>query len=178
MKSIVSFKSMLQNSPSLLDKLGGSQRPRIVLYDFASSAISPQADLLRHAEVFESCCGTAGDVQRCSDVYILDGGLHAFEALHPELCVTPAPPCRKRPNAISQICASVSLSADLPSSRFQFDPSVKAATLDIKEADDERYGPPAEILPHVILGCEKDSSNLQVLQRLGITAVLTFRTTA
>lgn len=73
MKSIVSFKSMLQNSPSLLDKLGGSQRPRIVLYDFASSAISPQADLLRHAEVFESCCGTAGDVQRCSDVYILDG---------------------------------------------------------------------------------------------------------
>lgn len=103
-------------------------------------------------------------------MFIVAGGLNAFEALYPELCVAPTPPCRKRPNAISQTRASVSLSANLPSSRFQFDHVVKA-TLDIKE-DDERYGPPAEILPYVILGCEKDSSNLQVLQRLGITAVL------
>lgn len=96
---------------------------------------------------------------------MLAGGLTAFEALHPELCVAPTPSCRKRPNAIS---AAVSLSAQLPPTRLQF----VRATPEIKEDDDERYGPPAEILPHVVLGCERDSSNLQVLQRLGITAVL------
>ena len=38
--------------------------------------------------------------------------------------------------------------------------------------DSDRYGPPVEILPHLILGCAKDSSSLAALQELGVTAVL------
>lgn len=73
LKGVVSFKSMLQSTPSLLDKLGGSQRPRLVLCDLASSAESPQPDLLRHAEVLWYCCATGDHDSRCSDIYILDG---------------------------------------------------------------------------------------------------------
>lgn len=82
LKNVVSFKSVLQNSPSLLDKLGGSQRPRIVLYDFASSAVCQQADLQRHVEVLWSCCGATEDIQGCSDIHILDG---QYAIIH-ELC--------------------------------------------------------------------------------------------
>ena len=36
----------------------------------------------------------------------------------------------------------------------------------------DSYGPPVEILPHLILGCAKDSSDLSTLQKLGVNAVL------
>lgn len=35
-----------------------------------------------------------------------------------------------------------------------------------------QFGPPVEILPHLVLGCAKDSSNLTVLRKHGVTAVL------
>ena len=108
-------------------------------------------------------------VTSCMICLLFLGGLNAFEAMHPELCVAPVGSSRKRPNAFSET-RPPSLSAQLPPSKFQFDQFMKM-TPDINE-DDERYGPPAEILPHVVLGCEKDSSSFQVLQRLGITAVL------
>ena len=73
LKGVVSLKSMLQSSPSLLDKLGGSQCPRIVLCDDGSSAEHPLPDLLRHAEVFWLYCASGDQGSRCSDVYILDG---------------------------------------------------------------------------------------------------------
>lgn len=39
-------------------------------------------------------------------------------------------------------------------------------------SDDNQFGPPVEILPHLILGCARDSSNLTVLRKKGVTAVL------
>ena len=38
--------------------------------------------------------------------------------------------------------------------------------------DSDRYGPPVEILPHLVLGCARDSADLAALQQLGVTAVL------
>lgn len=35
-----------------------------------------------------------------------------------------------------------------------------------------QFGPPVELLPHLILGCAKDSSNLTALRKHGVTAVL------
>lgn len=40
------------------------------------------------------------------------------------------------------------------------------------EDDSSRFGPPVEVLPYLALGCERDSGNLTVLRRFGITAVL------
>lgn len=39
-------------------------------------------------------------------------------------------------------------------------------------SEDSQFGPPVEILPHLILGCARDSSNLTVLRKKGVTAVL------
>ena len=39
-------------------------------------------------------------------------------------------------------------------------------------SEDSQFGPPVEVLPHLILGCARDSSNLTVLRKKGVTAVL------
>lgn len=35
-----------------------------------------------------------------------------------------------------------------------------------------QFGPPVEILPHLVLGCAKDSANLTQLRKHNVTAVL------
>ena len=38
--------------------------------------------------------------------------------------------------------------------------------------DSDDFGPPVELLPHLILGSARDSSDLATLERVGVTAVL------
>ena len=40
------------------------------------------------------------------------------------------------------------------------------------QSDSDRFGPPVELLPHLVLGCAKDSANLGMLRQLGVTAIL------
>lgn len=66
----------------------------------------------------------------------------------------------------------ISVSASLP----LFDlpgQSKKYAKLQTPSEDtSSQFGPPIEILPHLILGCAKDSSNLAALRKRGVTAML------
>lgn len=39
-------------------------------------------------------------------------------------------------------------------------------------SEDGQFGPAVEVLPHLVLGCAKDSSNLTELRKKGVTAVL------
>lgn len=40
------------------------------------------------------------------------------------------------------------------------------------EDDGNRFGPPVEVLPFLVLGCAKDSADLTQLRKMGITAIL------
>ncbi|CAI8002484.1 Dual specificity protein phosphatase 1 [Geodia barretti] len=91
------------------------------------------------------------------------GGYPAFTKQFPGLCRQSS----STPSSHVQISVSASLPVSLTSS------SQRKLKLQSAPADDsDRYGPPVQILPHLILGCAKDSSNLSVLRQLGVTAVL------
>lgn len=96
------------------------------------------------------------------------GGFAAFASQFPALCES-SPAGSKR----ARSPVSVSVSASLPIT-FQKHPRQNVC-LQTPQADDS-YGPPVEILPHLVLGCEKDSANLALLRQMGITAVLNVST--
>ena len=41
-----------------------------------------------------------------------------------------------------------------------------------EDSSSDHFGPPVEILPHLILGSAKNSNNLTELRKMGVTAVL------
>ena len=91
------------------------------------------------------------------------GGYPNFSQQFPELCEEAAS------SQASHV--QISVSASLPIS-LQCGTKRKFKLQSAPVDDSERYGPPVEILPHLILGCARDSSNLSGLQKLGVTAVL------
>ncbi len=94
------------------------------------------------------------------------GGFTAFSEHYPTLCETNSPKSSHAPIGIS-------LSASLPINFARFatrQQSQRAQTLLEDEAS--RFGPPVEILPFLVLGCARDSSNLALLREHGVTAVL------
>lgn len=91
------------------------------------------------------------------------GGYSTFSQQFPELCEETASSLNSH--------VQISVSASLPIS-LQCGTKRKLKLQSAPVDDSDRYGPPVEILPHVILGCARDSSDLAGLQRLGVTAVL------
>ena len=91
------------------------------------------------------------------------GGYPEFSQQYPDLCEQRAPSSGSH--------AHISVSASLPVSLHS---SVKRKLLLQSDPldDHDRYGPAVEILPHLILGCAQDSSCLDTLQELGVTAIL------
>ena len=93
------------------------------------------------------------------------GGYPAFSSQFSELCE------QSSSSSSSSSHVHISVSASLPISlHSNHKPKLKLQSAPADDSD--RYGPPVEILPHLILGCAKDSSDLLALQRLGVTAVL------
>lgn len=72
-----------------------------------------------------------------------------------------------RPPLCVSVSASLPISFQGPTCR----PKLKSLT-PLHSDDSDTFGQPVEILPYLVLGCEKDSANLITLRRLGITAVL------
>ena len=67
----------------------------------------------------------------------------------------------------------ISISASLPIMSFPSSYNRQRSRLQTPSTDsNSQFGPPVEILPHLILGCAKDSSNLTLLRKLGVTSVL------
>ena len=90
------------------------------------------------------------------------GGYSAFSQQFPHLCEQSSP----NPSSHVQVSVSASLPVSLPSGPQLR--KLQSAPVD----DSDRYGPPVDLLPHLVLGCAKDSSNLPSLRELGVTAVL------
>ena len=95
-------------------------------------------------------------------VQYVDGGYTTFFEQFPELCEQASP---SSPSSHVQISVSASRPLSLHSA-IKRKLELQSAPAD----DSDRYGPPVEILPHLILGCAKDSSDLTTLQ--GVTAVM------
>ena len=95
---------------------------------------------------------------------ISTGGYPTFSQQFPELCEQMS---SSSPTSHVQISVSASLPISLHSG-VKRKLKLQSAPID----DSDRYGPPVEILPYLILGCAKDSSDLSTLQHLGVTAVL------
>lgn len=93
------------------------------------------------------------------------GGFPTFFEQFPELSEQSS--ISTSPTSHVQISVSASLPISL-NSGMKRKLKLRSAPAD----DSDRYGPPVEILPHLILGCAKDSSDLKTLQQLGVTAVL------
>ena len=99
---------------------------------------------------------------------VFTGGFNAFASQFPVLCEqTAASPARSP-------VLSVSVSTSLPISFSQQNARPQNIQLRTPSCKDESnaFGPPVELLPHLVLGCERDSANLSILRQMGITAVL------
>ena len=92
------------------------------------------------------------------------GGYPAFYDQFSELCEQLS---SSSPTSHVHISVSASLPISLHSNHKR-----KLTLQSAPTNDSDRFGPPVELLPHLILGCAKDSADLPTLQRLGVTAVL------
>ena len=96
------------------------------------------------------------------------GGFAAFAAQFPDLCEQ----CTARPDRPPILSVSVSSSLLISLSCPSAQPQSKRMQTPSCESESSRFGPPVELLPHLVLGCEKDSANLSILRQMGVTAVL------
>ncbi|XP_053124952.1 dual specificity protein phosphatase 2 [Hemicordylus capensis] len=134
---------------ALLGRLRKGELAHLVVLDEASgsvAALRPDslARLLLNALLLEDRAGT-------SHIYLLQGGFVSFQANFPELCSKTPTPLTSGPS-----------------------PALRSPEDNTTEAFTPLYdqGGPVEILPFLYLGSSYHSSNREVLESLGITAVL------
>ena len=90
------------------------------------------------------------------------GGFQAFVQQFPELC--------EQSNEATSTPIHVSVSASLPISLQSGKRKLQLQSAPLNDSD--RFGPPVELLPHLILGCAHDSADFTMLEQLGVTAIL------
>jgi len=98
-------------------------------------------------------------------LFLFLGGFEGFHAAYPQLCTTSS--MSKK----SHSPLGISVSTSLPI----FSTSKKPASQKLRtpsEDSSNNFGPPMQILPHLVLGSAKNSSNLTQLRKMGVTAVL------
>jgi dual specificity MAP kinase phosphatase len=166
MKGVVTLETHIP-SPELASKITkrDSSSQKIVLYDGSSSKEGVKVELEKHAEVL---CRTEHSTQSDRTAYFLNGGFDTFSAMFPEVCEKSAPSQKPR----SPLGISVSSSLPITLSKMPVRQRCRSQTPLDCEDDASRFGPPIELLQYLVLGCEKDSSNLTVLRKMGVTAVL------
>lgn len=99
-------------------------------------------------------------------ISLLTGGFTVFSEQYPSLC--------EKSNGTSKAHnpIGISVSASLPISFTSAIAKQRYRAQTPLEDESSRFGPPVEVLPYLVLGCERDSGNLTLLRKLGITAVL------
>lgn len=102
------------------------------------------------------------------DILFSAGGLEKLSADYPHLCSTSSSSAKKAHSPLG-----ISVSASLPVFNLQGRSKRQYSKLQTPSEDtSSQFGPPVEILPHLVLGCAKDSGNLTQLRKHGVTAVL------
>lgn len=96
--------------------------------------------------------------------------MEKLSADYPNLCLASSSTAKKAHSPLG-----ISVSASLPIFGGQQQGRCKKQYSKLQtpsEDSSSQFGPPVEILPHLVLGCAKDSGNLTQLRRRGVTAVL------
>lgn len=163
MKGVVGLDTHISD-PQLVETITtrDPSSTKLILYDSCSSEGCVRAELQKHAEVLYK---TNHCQPNSTQVFYLDGGFSTFSKLYPSLCESSTLKTSHSPIGIS-----VSASLPLNFGRSAVRLPMRAQTP--LEDESSQFGPPVEILPHLVLGCARDSSNLSLLRRLGVTAVL------
>jgi len=94
------------------------------------------------------------------------GGFEAFSAAYPQHCAS-STSTRKEHSPLG-----ISVSASLPIFSLDKKPTPVQKLCTPSEDSSSRFGPPVQILPHLVLGSAKDSGNLTQLRKMGVTSVL------
>ncbi|KAK5927501.1 hypothetical protein CgunFtcFv8_012651 [Champsocephalus gunnari] len=130
-------------------------------------------------EKFVRRCKTDTIVLRMKDegykAYYLEGGFSKFQAEYPTLCETNLDGSCNTSSPTAQVLGLGGLRISSDSSDIESD-----IDRDPSSATDSDGSPlsnpqpcfPVEILPHLYLGCAKDSTNLDVLEEYGIKYIL------
>lgn len=166
LKGVVELSSLLQYDQALHERLAcrDSEEERLVLLDSCSSKDSIRTDLVKHGNILaETKHGKESDCR----VYFVDGGFESFSAAYPHLCVSSSNTGKKMHSPLG-----ISVSASLPIFSLSNRRPQLQKLRTPSEDSGNRFGPPVEILPHLVLGSAKDSSNLTQLRKMGVTAVL------
>ena len=100
------------------------------------------------------------------------GGYDALSAEHPDLCEQESTKSMQQSQRRAPLGISVSTSLPLGCTGYQRKVTPLRPLLTPSEDDPNRFGPPVEVLPFLVLGCAKDSANLMQLRKMGITAIL------
>lgn len=188
LKGVVELSTLLQYDQALYERLTcrNSEEEWLVLLDSCSSSDSIRTDLIKHGNILAK---TQHSKESDSRVYFIDGelkikndkqwsstfnhvflslyilgGFESFSAAYPHLCVSTG---KKRHSPLG-----ISVSASLPIISLSKKRSQLQKMRTPSEDSGNHFGPPVEILPYLVLGSAKDSSNLTQLRRMGVTAVL------
>jgi len=129
-------------SDELRRKLQRDKYQLIILYDNTSCEENIGKDLIQMANVLQRG-------KRSTSIFFLDGGIQKFSMENRQLCVS-------SPLTLHTECRFTEVMRD-PTDQILFG-----------EADRE----PVQLLPHLFLGSALHAANREILQRLGITAII------
>uniref|UniRef100_A0A1A8PA12 Dual specificity protein phosphatase n=1 Tax=Nothobranchius pienaari TaxID=704102 RepID=A0A1A8PA12_9TELE len=110
--------------------------------------------------------------------FYLEGGFNKFQSEHPSLCETNldgSPNSSSSPTAQVLGLGGLRISSDSSDIESDIDRDPSSATTDSDGSpllSNPQPSFPVEILPHLYLGCAKDSTNLDVLEEYGIKYIL------
>ncbi|XP_061917329.1 dual specificity protein phosphatase 6 [Entelurus aequoreus] len=104
--------------------------------------------------------------------FYLEGGFSKFQSDFPNLCETNLDPSKCSPPTAQVLgLGGLRISSDSSDIESDADPS-SATDSDGSPLSNPQPSFPVEILPHLYLGCAKDSTNLDVLEEYGIKYIL------
>ncbi|XP_075883333.1 dual specificity protein phosphatase 6 [Nelusetta ayraudi] len=108
--------------------------------------------------------------------YYLEGGFSKFQAEFPALCETNLDGSSNSSSPTAQVLGLGGLRISSDSSDIESDidrdPCSATESVDGSPLSNPQPSFPVEILPHLYLGCAKDSTNLDVLEEYGIKYIL------
>ncbi|KAL9959665.1 hypothetical protein ACROYT_G033005 [Oculina patagonica] len=131
----------------------------IVLYDSETSDVSSVSSNSALAVLLKKF---SEDVN--TPVWLLEGGFSKFEKKFPSFC-EPGEEVERPLLSLSGLTIQDSVEQDLA---LKLEPS----TPQITDHQESRVKVPVQILPHLYLGSEKDSSDLEILKKYGISYIL------
>lgn len=146
LKGAISLDSLVTD-PDLMSAIANAKQ--VVLYDSISKPANIRPELVKFSETLIARFGSSG-----FNLRILLGGMENFEASYPNLCTN---------KPIGKVSSPTKITLD-------------TSVIERAERVQTPESIPVEILPYLFLGSAKDASNIEMLRKMGITAILNITT--